>query len=176
MSALRQFTSEKVKSGNQLYKPNEVIRWRRMPSAGSSGTRRYVGENPGTDAQLFYSLSRDVQSAELEIRDITGRRVALLAGGNRTGLQKVIWDMRITAGTTPPAAPAAGGRGVSVAAVVDSAEVALAAGCIKFAGNRWHSGCDGIAEDQRRSRVHWPRYGNSQRTRVRRNAARRRGD
>lgn len=111
VSALRQFTSEKVKSGNQLYKPNEVIRWRRMPSAGSSGTRRYVGENPGTDAQLFYSLSRDVQSAELEIRDITGRRVALLAGGNRTGLQKVIWDMRITAGTTPPAAPAAGGRG-----------------------------------------------------------------
>ncbi len=111
VSALRQFTSEKMKSGNQLYKPNEVIRWRRMPEAGSSGTRRYVGENPGTDAQLFYSLSRDVQSAELEIRDITGRRVALLSGGNRTGLQKVTWDMRITAGATPPAASGAAGRG-----------------------------------------------------------------
>jgi photosystem II stability/assembly factor-like uncharacterized protein len=111
VSAIRQFTSEKVKSGNQLYKPNEVVRWRRMPSAGSSGTRRFVGENPGTDAQLFYSLSRDVQSAELEIRDITGRRVALLAGGNRTGLQKVTWDMRIIAGTTPPATTATGGRG-----------------------------------------------------------------
>lgn len=111
VSAIRQFTSEKVKSGNQLYKPNEVVRWRRMPSAGSSGTRRFVGENPGTDAQLFYSLSRDVQSAELEIRDITGRRVALLAGSNRTGLQKVTWDMRIIAGTTPPATTTTGGRG-----------------------------------------------------------------
>lgn len=111
VSAIRQFTSEKVKSGNQLYKPNEVVRWRRMPSAGSSGTRRFVGENPGTDAQLFYSLSRDVQSAELEIRDITGRRVALLAGSNRTGLQKVTWDMRIIAVTTPPATTTTGGRG-----------------------------------------------------------------
>jgi photosystem II stability/assembly factor-like uncharacterized protein len=103
VSALRQFTSEKVKSGNQLFKPNEVIRWRRLPSAGSSGTRRFVGENPSSEASLFYSLARDVQSAELEIRDINDRRVALLPGGNRAGLQKILWDMRVT-GNAPPAA------------------------------------------------------------------------
>lgn len=111
VSAVRQFSADKMKNAAQLYKPNEVIRWRRMPSAGSSGTRRFVGENPSTDAHLFYSLSRDVQSAELEIRDITGRRVALLAGVNRAGLQKITWDMRITAGATPPTTATTSGRG-----------------------------------------------------------------
>jgi len=110
ISALRQFTPAKVKEGNHLYKPNEVIRWRRLPTAGSSGTRRFVGENPSTDAQLHYSLGSDVQSAELEIRDISGRRVALLAGGNRAGLQKITWDLRRTAGTTAASPGNSSGR------------------------------------------------------------------
>ncbi len=110
ISALRQFTPAKVKEGNHLYKPNEVIRWRRLPNAGSSGTRRFVGENPSADAQLHYSLGSDVQSAELEIRDISGRRVALLAGSNRAGLQKITWDLRRTAGATATSPGNSGGR------------------------------------------------------------------
>jgi len=109
VSALRQFTSEKVKTGNHLYKPNEVIRWRRLPSTGSSGTRRYVGENPSSDAAIHYSLSSNVQQVEVEIRDITGKRIALLPGVNRAGLHKLTWDMRRSAGTT--AAPQGRGGG-----------------------------------------------------------------
>ena len=78
----------------KLYKPASVIRWRSMPRAADSGTRRFVGENPSSDAQFYYSLASDVREIELEIRDITGRVLQRLEVPSTAGLHKVEWDLR----------------------------------------------------------------------------------
>ncbi|XZE53846.1 VPS10 domain-containing protein [Planctomycetaceae bacterium SH139] len=94
VTALRQWSADSIAADVQLYKPATVIRWRSLPRAADSGTRRFVGENPSSDAQIYYSLASDVREIELEIRDITGRVLQRLEVPSSAGLHKVEWDLR----------------------------------------------------------------------------------
>ncbi len=78
VTPIRQMTKARVTETAYLFQPNEVVRWRRKPTAASSGTRRFVGENPPADAQIFYSLGANASDVRVEIYDVTGKRIASL--------------------------------------------------------------------------------------------------
>ncbi|MHC4176116.1 MAG: WD40/YVTN/BNR-like repeat-containing protein, partial [Planctomycetota bacterium] len=94
VTALRQMSAESVKADVFLYKPNDVIRWHYQPSRGSSGTRRFVGQNPASGAEIFYSLGKDAGRVSMTIADIEGRTVRELEAANKAGLHAVRWDLR----------------------------------------------------------------------------------
>jgi photosystem II stability/assembly factor-like uncharacterized protein len=93
---LRQITNQAVKAKALLYKPNEVIRWRSEPRHGTmygAGSRRYVGENPSFQAQLYYSLTAPAKKARIKIQDYAGRTVRELDAGTELGLHRVEWNL-----------------------------------------------------------------------------------
>jgi len=99
VSTLRQFSKEKVASRSELFQPGAVIKWRSGARRGSSGTRKFVGENPGTNANIFYSLGRNARSIELEIVNINGDTVKRFDKlGTSKGLHQVEWDLRSSGG------------------------------------------------------------------------------
>ena len=94
VTPIRQMTPQRIKESAFLYKPNQVIRWQRKPEAGSSGTRRFIGQNPSSEAQIFYSLSGDVGDCKIEIHDVADRRIASLDAPATAGLHRLSWNMR----------------------------------------------------------------------------------
>ena len=96
VTALRQISAETVKADAFLYRPNDVVRWHYEPRRGSSGTRRFVGQNPDYGARIYYSLGKDAGQAGLTISDIQGRTVATLEATNKAGLHVARWDLRST--------------------------------------------------------------------------------
>ena len=100
VTALRQFKPAADSESVTLYSPAKVIRWRSMAQAADSGTRRYVGENPSSDAQIFYSLEQDAREIELEIRDLAGRVVQRIDVPGSKGLHKITWNLRRRGGNS----------------------------------------------------------------------------
>ncbi len=94
VTALRQMSAKTIQADAQLYRPNDVIRWRYEPSRGSSGTRRFVGQNPPSGAHIFYSLGKDAGKVTLKISDVQGRTLRELQATNKAGLHVASWDLR----------------------------------------------------------------------------------
>ncbi len=95
VSAIRQLSSERIKSDAFLYEPNEVIRWRRKPSQGSPGNRAFHGENPSQSAHLHYTLGKESQDLSLQILDIKGSVIYSFVDAPRSaGLHHLEWDLR----------------------------------------------------------------------------------
>jgi len=101
VSALRQLSAATITADAYLYAPQSAVRWRSQPSRGSSGTRKFVGENPPGGAAIYYSLGRDAGAVELRITDIEGREMLEVAGETRAGLYRLPWDLR----RAPPPQP-----------------------------------------------------------------------
>ncbi len=96
VSALRQLTSQAVKTKALLYRPNDLIRWRSEPqhmTIFGGGSRRYVGENPAFGAQLYYSLTAPAKKVRIKIQDFAGRTVRELDAGGEPGLHRVEWNL-----------------------------------------------------------------------------------
>jgi photosystem II stability/assembly factor-like uncharacterized protein len=91
VTALRQMASESVKEKPTLYKPNTLTRWQDMPGRGRSG-RRFVGQNPPTQAQVYYSLPKKAEKVALRFHDIDGKKVGEMNVPADAGLHKVGWD------------------------------------------------------------------------------------
>ncbi|MEE8450713.1 MAG: PDZ domain-containing protein [Thermoguttaceae bacterium] len=94
VTALRQMSAETLRADAHLYRPNDVVRWHYQPSRGSSGTRRFVGQNPPTGTKIYYSLGKDAKAVKLKITDIEGRTLREFGGNNKAGLHSVAWDLR----------------------------------------------------------------------------------
>lgn len=105
-SALRQLSAATITSDAYLYAPQSAVRWRSQPSRGSSGTRKFVGENPPSGAAIYYSLGRDAGAVELRITDIEGREMFEVAGETKAGLYRIPWDLRRAPPPQPPSATA----------------------------------------------------------------------
>jgi len=94
VTPLRQMTESALASPAYLYEPNTVVKWRREPSQGSSGLRRFVGGNPPDDAVIHYSLGREAGSVRLTVEDMEGNELRQLEASNKTGLHTARWDLR----------------------------------------------------------------------------------
>jgi hypothetical protein len=91
VTALRQMASESVKEKPTLYKPNTLVRWQDMPGRGRSG-RRFVGQNPPTTAQVYYSLPKKAEKVTLRFVDIDGKQVGEMNAPGDGGLHRIAWD------------------------------------------------------------------------------------
>ncbi len=108
VTPLRQMSKEAAAAAVTLYKPNDVVVWRRKHARATSGARQFFGQNPQNRAEIFYSLGRGAGSASLEIRDLSGKTIRKFETTGQPGLNRVSWDLR----PTPPAGAAGfGGRG-----------------------------------------------------------------
>lgn len=94
ITGLRKLSSDAMKQSVTLLEPNSVVRWRQGNQRGSSGTRRFVGENPSSSAEIFYYIGEDIQNATLTIHDLKGDLVRTLEADSSVGLHKVDWDLR----------------------------------------------------------------------------------
>jgi photosystem II stability/assembly factor-like uncharacterized protein len=92
VTALRQMKSETVKAKAHLYKPNTTVRWILEPAHGRTN-RRFVGENPPTTPQIYYSLTEAAAKVSFKVLDIEGKTLKEWAGATKIGLNKTTWDM-----------------------------------------------------------------------------------
>jgi hypothetical protein len=104
VAALRQLSAATITADAYLYAPQSAVRWRSQPSRGSSGTRKFVGENPPDDAAIYYSLGRDAGAVELRITDVEGRELLEVPCEAKAGMHRVPWDLRRAAPAQPPSA------------------------------------------------------------------------
>jgi hypothetical protein len=93
VAALRQMTAEGVSGEPRLYQPASAVYWRPEPRRGS-GTRRYVGENPPSDAEIYYSLPKEEERVRLRVTDQAGETVRELDAQTGAGLHRASWDLR----------------------------------------------------------------------------------
>ena len=94
VSTLRQLSEESMSESAVLYQPEEAQLQRRGFEAGSSGTRRFVGENPPTGTRIRYSLGNRARSVKLWVTDINGEVVYEFETESQPGLHEVQWDLR----------------------------------------------------------------------------------
>ena len=107
---LRQMSEETVEADAWLYTPSPAIHWRSEPGRGSSGNRSFVGENPPSGAQIYYSLRKKARSVKLEITDLGGNSLRELEASVERGLHRVSWDLRALPSEEESAAPQEGRR------------------------------------------------------------------
>ena len=94
-SQLRQLTKQVAEADAVLLAPAKVTRWGSFPSPATSGTRRFVGDNPSRNAEISYSLNARVKDLKLEILGAGGEVLHTFAElEDKSGLHKVSWNMR----------------------------------------------------------------------------------
>ncbi|MFT7671591.1 MAG: hypothetical protein ACI8X5_004312, partial [Planctomycetota bacterium] len=96
---LRQLTQETVSAEASLLAPAQVTRWRRMVTRASSGTRRFVGENPPEGAQIWYMLGSRAKSVSLSLLGTGGETLHAFEDlEKKSGLHKIDWNLRLSGG------------------------------------------------------------------------------
>src|SRR5262249_9059834 len=81
---LRQITKDVLTATARLFQPKTVVRYRPEPSRGGT-SRRFVGQNPPTGAQIYYSLGTKAEQISLKVVDYTGKTVRELRADNTPG-------------------------------------------------------------------------------------------
>jgi hypothetical protein len=95
VSPIRQMTEEVLAKDAWLFAPEAVVRTRRSPERGESGTRRFVGENPASDASIYYFLRARAKDLKISILELSGELVRQLEEPpGSLGLHHVSWDLR----------------------------------------------------------------------------------
>jgi photosystem II stability/assembly factor-like uncharacterized protein len=94
VSTLRQLSVEAMAERAKLYTPEEAVLPTRGREQGSSGTRRFVGENPAFGLPIRYSLGSRARAVELTITDIRGDVIWEAEAETGQGLHEARWDMR----------------------------------------------------------------------------------
>jgi photosystem II stability/assembly factor-like uncharacterized protein len=114
ITPLRQMTAEALKAPARLYQPNTVVRWRtelERQSVYGVGMRRFVGQNPPSAAQIYYSLTKKPDKISLKVVDYAGKVVQELKVPATVGLHRVEWNF----GRGGAAAVRVGGIGMPAA-------------------------------------------------------------
>jgi photosystem II stability/assembly factor-like uncharacterized protein len=119
VNPLRQMTAETLAAKAYLYQPNTVVRWREEQGRDgwfSESDRKFIGQNPPSGAQIYYSLAEKPKALSLKILDHTGELVMELNARSEPGLHRVPWSLtpgrgRRGARGAGTAAGPAGGRG-----------------------------------------------------------------
>ncbi|MGE0456016.1 MAG: WD40/YVTN/BNR-like repeat-containing protein [Vicinamibacteria bacterium] len=95
LSALRQWTPQARAASAHLFEPRPAYRFRRTERRDLAPSGSTAGQNPAYGATLDYLLKAPVEGgATLTIVDAAGETIRTLKGGNREGLNRVVWDLR----------------------------------------------------------------------------------
>jgi hypothetical protein len=98
VTGLRSLQPDHITKKIAFHEPNDVIRWRSDLRRGRTN-RRYIGNNPSSGAQLWYSIPTKAKSVALRIENIDGKVVSELKGNGEPGLHRVSWNLTGRAGT-----------------------------------------------------------------------------
>lgn len=99
VTPLRQMKKDTLKAEAMLYRPATAMRWRREPTRGTpygSGDHRFVGQNPPSGAQIYFSLAKKAEKVQVKIVDYAGqpaRELAVKKEQTAAGLHRVTWDL-----------------------------------------------------------------------------------
>ena len=99
---LRQTDLNIRNTAKKLYQPNKVIAWRTLPRRGSSGNRKFVGQNPERGTKISYSLGSTAREIDLTVLNLKGEVVKRFTDlPKNEGLHVMNWDLRrsVAAGT-----------------------------------------------------------------------------
>jgi photosystem II stability/assembly factor-like uncharacterized protein len=112
VTPLRQMTADTLKAKVHLYEPNTVVRWHMEQGRDgwfSESARRFIGQNPPRDAQVYFSLAAKAEKVSLKVLDYAGKTIAELPVKGEPGLHRVAWNL--AAGGRPRQAAREGGGG-----------------------------------------------------------------
>jgi photosystem II stability/assembly factor-like uncharacterized protein len=95
-TTLRQFNADALADPAMLYAPHKAVSWRSFPNRATSGTRRFVGQNPPTGVRIQYSLGERAKSVELSILGAGETLYAFKEDDleRKSGLHTVTWNLR----------------------------------------------------------------------------------
>ncbi len=97
VTALRQMTADALKAKATLYRPAPVVYWTPEPERGSVygiGSRHFVGQNPPSGAQIYYSLTKKADKISLKVLDYAGKTVVTLPNVKpEAGLHRIEWNL-----------------------------------------------------------------------------------
>jgi photosystem II stability/assembly factor-like uncharacterized protein len=94
VTPLRQATKEAVTADAHLFKPQTAVRWQQAPRHGGTN-RRFVGQNPPTGAQLYYSLAKAAESVSVKVVDVEGKTVTQFRASSEPGLHRLTWNLAL---------------------------------------------------------------------------------
>ncbi|MDP6539075.1 MAG: PDZ domain-containing protein [Planctomycetota bacterium] len=94
VTLLRQLTADNLEADFTLFDPRDSILWGSEASRGSSGLRRFVGDNPAAGMGIAYRLKKKARSVSLTVTGLGGDTVAELEAPRDRGPQRVVWDLR----------------------------------------------------------------------------------
>ncbi len=92
VTALRQMKPATLSEKAHLFKPNTAVRWILEPAHGKTN-RRFVGENPPFNAQIYYALTEPAKKVTFKVLDIEGQTLSQWNASGKIGLNKTAWDM-----------------------------------------------------------------------------------
>ena len=96
INALQELSLEVMARPAHLFTTEAAVQWRREGRGVHTGDVHYAGENPPAGAILDYWLAREADSGSvtLAVEDAAGAQVAVLEGGRRQGMNRVVWNLR----------------------------------------------------------------------------------
>ena len=92
LAPLRQTTKAVAADDVHLFKPAAAHLWNVRLSGSPYGHRRFNGENPASEAVIYYALRRKADKISLKVLDVEGKVVRELTAPKEAGLQRVTWD------------------------------------------------------------------------------------
>jgi hypothetical protein len=94
ITPLRGLTGDVGQASAHLFAPTPTTLWAGELGSSRFGNRRFVGENPGSGAPLYFHLAKDAQKANIEICDIRGQVLRRWDVKREAGLHRTAWDLR----------------------------------------------------------------------------------
>jgi hypothetical protein len=99
ISALEQLTDAVLAENEYLFKPRRAILWDHDRTTYHGGAEdMWRGKNP-PDAILSYYMKGPGGAVKIQVADATGAIVRELDGSGDSGIHRVAWDLRTTAGS-----------------------------------------------------------------------------
>src|SRR5260370_35688878 len=102
VTARRQMTGEALKGKAKLYRPNVVVYWKREAERNApigAGSRKFVGQNPPSGAQIYYSLTKKAEKVIAKVVDYAGSAMTTLKEGKtEPGLHRIECGLRRAGG------------------------------------------------------------------------------
>jgi hypothetical protein len=114
---MKEFGAEVFDKPAHLFEPQRVINWNMREQRGPTYGEFALVPNPPTQADFYYYLKEDVESAQIVVTDLEGNQLTAINGEKESGLYHASWNLRgrpaggRAGGGQPAGRPGGGGFG-----------------------------------------------------------------
>jgi hypothetical protein len=105
LSPLQQLTPDRLQSDVALFDVRATYPFLPWKHESYGAQRQFIGENPPNGAIVTYFLGADVDSEiSFDVYDSEGEHIRRIDGTNQRGMNRVVWDLRVSAPENVPRA------------------------------------------------------------------------